>query len=472
MRTADIKTFASEHYPDRPSLRVEWIDDTSANVVYETAEMAASALAAFSLVDSEKLPLISSLQLRAAKPLSTRPEAKLEVRLAVAQDRKQPGARERSRFYLFNPEEDRGEQRHRDKDRRPRGRPNRDDEHGDYRRRRYDRREQDRRRNGDEDGGFDAKMYDDDAGSSGKGMSPTRSERARERRQVRFDHSANGRELFPGRAGRGRDRSRDRSASPDRRPRGDDSMDVDDVRARQRRFRQRSRSPRDRHRPRRVDSGTGQQASTMDVSASDQALPRDIAAELRGHAKPTRDGMELFPQKTNVRQHRRSDAFDAADETADLFAGRMSVPFTDGPGDRRGASSSTTKFRNSGILAEDDGGRSKRLTPPAMDVAEHTRQAPSGAMEEATQEAGGFQIRGAAAGSTKQGRDQGKQGFSIRGAASSGATSEAVTGANGNGTRVKELFPQKKQTYLAQELFSEKLQGRGRRRRKAEDMFY
>jgi hypothetical protein len=42
---------------------------------------------------------------------------------------------------------------------------------------------------------------------------------------------------------------------------------------------------------------------------------------------------ELFPAKTNS-NHRRTDAFDAADETADLFAKRISVPLVDGAQDQ------------------------------------------------------------------------------------------------------------------------------------------
>lgn len=55
------------------------------------------------------------------------------------------------------------------------------------------------------------------------------------------------------------------------------------------------------------------------------------------------------------------------------------------------------------------------------------------------------------------GAAQQDQGFSIRG------------GANHVGT-IRELFPGK--ANLGKELFAEKLQGRGGKRNKAEDMFY
>lgn len=64
---------------------------------------------------------------------------------------------------------------------------------------------------------------------------------------------------------------------------------------------------------------------------------------------------------------------------------------------------------------------------------------------------GGLNIRGLAA---KRASDQ---GFSIK----------------GTGPTVKELFPEKfSGGNVGKELFAEKLEGRGRRRQKAEDLFY
>lgn len=50
------------------------------------------------------------LIIRIARACEAYPNAKLEVRIARMDDVKQKGARERSRFYLFNPEYDRGEE--------------------------------------------------------------------------------------------------------------------------------------------------------------------------------------------------------------------------------------------------------------------------------------------------------------------------------------------------------------------------
>ena len=413
--------------------------------------MATKALTSFSVLASEESLLsISMLQLRAAKPVPGFPDARLEVRLAVITDRKQPGARDRSRFYLFNPQEDPGERRSRDgRDRRKRGRGHANSgEYGDYRRRRYDDDEQRRRRNTDDGGGFDVNLYDDDAGGV-VARDDTRHDsldgdfgRRNSRRYVRFDES-NARELFPEREGRKRNPLRDRSASPYRNSDVDQEMEIDDLSSKRRRFRERSRSPerspRDRntsnHRP-----NTGKElfpGKSVVTTSSDSGVAldfgggiKDISAELRG----VTETKELFPQKAQqISHHRRSGAFDAADETADLFAGRMSVPFTDGATDTRG--------RNPrGVVGEE-------------------------------QRLGEFSIRGAAR------QKQSDRGLSIRGAAAAAAaaTATAAQAMIDVDDDTGLLFPQKAQlasSNAGKELFAEKLLGRGGRRRKAEDMFY
>ncbi|KAL1839561.1 hypothetical protein VTJ49DRAFT_1382 [Mycothermus thermophilus] len=61
-------------------------------------------------------------------------------------------------------------------------------------------------------------------------------------------------------------------------------------------------------------------------------------------------------------------------------------------------------------------------------------------------------------------------GISIRGAASRRGPDQGIA-IKGTGTTVKELFPEKFGN-AGKELFAEKLEGRGRRRQKAEDLFY
>ncbi|KAF4635341.1 hypothetical protein G7Y89_g2760 [Cudoniella acicularis] len=376
-----------QHFSKYSPENVEWIDDTSANLIYENAIIAEDALKAFSTVEIADVSQIPLLQTIFAKSSTANPHANLEVRRAVLGDRKQAGARERSRFYLFNPEYDRAERR-RKMGSGPRKYRDRGD--GGYRSQRYDDWEQQSRVKGDEESGFDASLYDDDEVALAKravrrkndssSESDSRGQRARGRRFAN-------KELFPEREGeRGSGRLRDRSASPIRED-GDD-RDIQRARAEERR---------------------------RDNAASANRLKAQmIKAKLRGSGSPK----ELFPQKTSP-SHRRSGAFDAADETADLFANKMPVPFTDGSRD-------------------DCSPHSLSLAPGLTATTKN--------WDNDT----GFSIRGAAKASPIN-------GFSIKGAASGG---------------VKELFPAHFGDNAGKELFSGKLEGRGRKRQKAEDLFY
>nr|POF16346.1 hypothetical protein CFP56_23864 [Quercus suber] len=97
----DVEDYAAEHYSTDLFKRVQWIDDNHANFVYDTEAAAEEALQAFSAEEVE-----DRLEFRPAKPLSTHPDVKLEIRQAVLSDVKAPGAKDRSRFYLLNPEFD------------------------------------------------------------------------------------------------------------------------------------------------------------------------------------------------------------------------------------------------------------------------------------------------------------------------------------------------------------------------------
>ncbi|EKD20557.1 uncharacterized protein L3040_004152 [Drepanopeziza brunnea f. sp. 'multigermtubi'] len=373
LTTKDILAFASEHYDLHRPVRVEWIDDTSANLIYDTPEIAQAALVAFAAVEAPDVSQLPTLQAIPAKAFPLHPDTKLVVRLAVVGDRKQAGARERSRFYLFNPEHDPAERR-KQSNRGPRN--YRDREDGGYRSQRYDDNEQERR---ERESNFDASLYDDDAAaiaqradrSTRRGPPSSSENRGREDRGGRYPKAA-GRELFPSRDDRGSGRLRNRSASPTRDRAG--AQDIVEARIAERR---------------RINN---------EVASANRVKAQAIKAQLR-EASATK---ELFPQKVSPK-HRRSAAFNAADEAADLFASRMPVPFMDGSSDSRA---------RGGSLAS-------RIT-----------------------------IRGSALSPSSQ-------GFNIKGA-----------------SRVKELFPATLGDNSGKELFSEKLEGRGRRRQKAEDLFY
>jgi hypothetical protein len=378
LTTKDIRTFALEHYGENAPEHIEWIDDTSANLVYETEEVALQALKALVGTDIADISSIPLLQTIAARPFAEHPNTNLEVRRAVITDRKAPRARDRSRFYLLNPEHDPAERRKRGGG--AGGKRYRDRDDGGYRSQRYDDREQENRLKGDEAAGFDASLYDDDADALARRSARNRPDSISDSdsggRRVRFRGAA-GKELFPGSAGgRGSGRLRDRSASP---LRDDSRPESSEGYARSRQSRQRKPNP----------------------AASENRLKAQL---IKAGLRATSSTKELFPQKDQ-----RSGVFDATDETADLFANKMPVPFVDGSSDRLSSKSSTDKWDT--------------VT--------------------------GFSIRGAS-------KAPAAQGFSIKGAASGG--------------QVKELFPAHFGDNAGKELFG--LEGRGRRRQKAEDLFY
>lgn len=393
LTSSDLKSFASEYFNEELQ-QIEWIDDTSANLVYATPEVALRALRAFSAVDLGDCDLrqLPPLQLFPAKPYATNPETKLEVRLSVGSDRKRAGARDRSRFYLFNPEYDPSERKKRDFHSRRRRREYRDRDEGGYHRQHRD--------------DFDASMYDDSdvaRASRSHGRQDSKSSVSSEDfngdiiRQARFPRGV-GKELFPDRVnGTGRGRLRDRSASPKRE--SDDDRFVGKHPARRSRLRE-----------------------TTQSSTANRLQAQTIKSRL---IKMEPGPKELFPQKISISRY-RSDPLEEADITADLFAKKMPVPFVDGsndisPGGRDLTSRISRNELENRISTSDTGVRN------------------------------GYNIRGVAKQATE---------ISIKGIAATAKVS------------VKELFPNKLGLNSGKELFSEKLEGRGRTRRRAEDMFY
>ena len=101
LTTSDIKLFSWEHYPNKSPPRVEWIDDASANLVFEEEKIALQALHHLTLPSDDNKPLPLS-RLRPAKVLSTHPSSSLYVRIAAITDQKRPRAYEASRYNSFN----------------------------------------------------------------------------------------------------------------------------------------------------------------------------------------------------------------------------------------------------------------------------------------------------------------------------------------------------------------------------------
>lgn len=375
--TSDVERFSTEHFPTE-SPRVEWIDDTSANLIYDKEETALIALEHFTFTsDDIALSPSTPLRIRAAKSLSTHPGSNLLVRIAVTTDQKAPRAYEASRFYMMHPEYDPREQRRREGNYKS---------NGDYCRKRYSDDEKKRWIQRDNTDGLDPNIYDD-SGSSSRRDSIV-SQRAEGRRNARRQ----GDSYRPARSPRNSG-SRDRSVSPDRRHKMSPTS-----------YRSRDPHPIPHENNGKelfpAKSALGRGAG---VNGKDLFSNKLLATGLK---------KELFPDKANTTtNHRRSDAFDAADETADLFASGLSVPFTDGP--------NKTGRRLPERVAEKDGG---------------------------------LRIRGLS-------RQQ-DPGISVRG----GATTDPI------GT-IKEFFPGKAASNAGKELFAEKLEGRGMRRNRAEQFY-
>ena len=394
LTTEDIKSFVSEHYESPSFQRVEWIDDTSANLNFEKETDAFQALEAFSNYPLDYSSALPSTELREAKAFLRRPDANLQIRIALVTDRKQARAHEASRFYLMHPEADPRERKKRDRG-------------SDLRQRRQDDSRRQRRKDDEEVESFDASMYDDDAGALAKRIT------GRASRRTSGSYSGAGSE-FEGRDRRRVDRyrprsSRDRSASPETNP-----------------WRTRKRTPPPAYH------------ASDPFPTPPTNLGKELFAPKSGIISESNNGSrELFPNKSSAAGikkelfptkksggHRRSDAFDAADETADLFANRLAVA-------QPGTGTGGKRYIN-GVLQQSSHGA-------ALSGSERTNESST-----TPASGGGISVRGAST-----------QGVSIKGFA--------------EGSK-KELFPQKIGN-AGKELFSEKIQGRGGRRNRAEDMF-
>ncbi|KAK1756901.1 hypothetical protein QBC47DRAFT_421998 [Echria macrotheca] len=381
----DVKTYLQQHNGSGQFERIEWIDDSSANLIFKSESAAQEALVALATVpiaDPTQLPALEAL---AAKPYSSKPDSMLQIRFSVAGDKKVSGAAQRSRFYLLHPEYDPEERRRRGEF--PKGKY-RDRDEG-YRRDRRDRRDGRRRdyRDDDEDEEpFDVNLYDDNPSALAQrtlGRRPPSRRRsvssisAGSDQERQYSRRNREKELFPDRRGGDSRRSRARSASPVRDRDGDAHMEDERARnAASLRSREKGRSLQER--PSRDNSGR-------------ENSPRELFPEKTARAK------ELFPTKLSSGTTTGKAQMDQVDDTTILASAKLS----------------------------------DRIT---------TRPAASG----------GLNIRGLAA---KRASDQ---GLAIK----------------GTGPTVRELFPGKFGSNAGKELFAEKIEGRGRRRQKAEDMFH
>ncbi|KAH8754874.1 hypothetical protein F5883DRAFT_719050 [Diaporthe sp. PMI_573] len=387
-----LKQYVSANVGGKGADRIGWVDDSSANLVFNSESAAQDALKLLAAVEILDVTQLSPLEVLPVKPIPEKPEVALQVRFTLESDRKVKGAAQRSRFYLLNPEWDpeteEGRRRREGRDRRYRDREDR----GGYRRSgrgRYDDRNEDEREP------FDVSLYDDDTGARARHDTP-RGRRRRDSRSPsdpaesdRYRPLNAGKELFPNKKPRDALRSEREASSRDR-----------------------SRSP-----------ARDERDAMMDDLAKDREVQRNrvTARSLKERisSRPTHSIRELFPNKVSNGSKAQMDQV-----PADVLAGMLRLSY-DGSAE---FPSSFSAFRSQAP--------SQRIKMVTINFADRV-----------TDPSNGISIKGLAA----------QQGISIKGSANK-----------------KELFPEKLGGNLnaGKELFAGELDGRGRRRQKAEDLYF
>ena len=443
LNTNQIEQWMGEYVSPDLFRRVQWIDDTSANLIFDTEVAAADALNALSAVEGSE-----PLELRKAKELSTHPEQNLQVRLAIVTDVKTKGAKERSAFYLWHPEWDpdtRNNVRHENRKRRfvdDAGR-----ERSKYRRRDW---EDDRfqRRGSRDQGNFTEDMYDEGGTSS----APPDNRRASSgseysRRKVTFDD-----DLF---GSKQTGRLRDRSASPGRE--GDGRYGFREDQPRRRPARPRSATPPGIRKNR-------ENRAARDGMRKELFPDKPTSALSSGHhsdrpSTPTSGGgaRELFPEKQSTPNHRRQDGRDLPLGEVVQFMGEYSLDGACDEDEHRtyGGRNSGARPSSSRSNQTERGERGKgRDLFARINGGSDARESGRLSREDDM----GISIKGSA----KMGGG-GDQGFSFLGASKEGQQKT-------ESPLVKELFPLNKNA-PKKDLFDGRIKGRASGRRRAEDLF-
>ncbi|KAI1462503.1 hypothetical protein F4805DRAFT_137081 [Annulohypoxylon moriforme] len=291
MNPDDVKSYVAEHFPDEPVKRIEWIDDSSANLLFSSGSVAARALNSLIVEDVQASTQLPPRKTINAKSFSKKPEVALQVRLAVMADKKQAGAASRSRFYLLNPGYDPEERWRRSEARRYRDRDGDGYGHRRAREPRYQEVEDQ----------FDASLYDDDEATLTNRALQSRPYRRRSYASDTSDdrwgrdsyRSENrGKELFP-------QNSSGRSGPQ----------------------RQRSASPRNRDDDERMDDATNGGSANRN---------RDRARAIKSRLSRTNRTRELFPDEPTTEAGRLGDS---VEDTTTLLSKGIMLPLMDGSND-------------------------------------------------------------------------------------------------------------------------------------------
>nr|OQO31916.1 hypothetical protein B0A51_01111 [Rachicladosporium sp. CCFEE 5018] len=446
LTTARIEAAVREYCDMTLYGKLQWIDDTSANLVFDTDDAAASAMAALAEVEES-----DALALRAVKAFNELPETQLQMRYATESDVKVKGAKDRSRFYLMNPEYDPENRiRKRRYDDRGRGSGGR----GGYnnKRPRMDRGYSDvderlARRGSGQGTPFNEDLYDD---APSPRPAPLRD--SIPRRDSYASSEGHGRTLRQYEptldllAGKSNGRlQRDRSASPARD--GDGRFGFSEEQPYRKTARHRSRSPF-----RRPVSRDQDNRNTLEQRRKELFPSRPSSALTNGTAKPdlfdrtaaTNSAKELFPDKA---QHKRQDARVVGHNELATAIGKYHL---DGVDESPHTYDQAGPDRASGRAEKPKAGRDlfARINGGSGNGDGRLRQGDQVAVE-------GFSFKGA-------GAEKADSDFSIRGASA----------AKGSGL-ARELFPVKTgvQVNGKPDLFEGRLGGRTNGRRRAEDLF-
>lgn len=307
MSTDNIRTFASDYYADADPY-VQWVDDTSVNLVYKDKTHARKAMLSFTQQETSAEEIVNNpFELRTAKTLITSPGSMLTIRVAKMADRKKKNAHEASRYYLMHPEADPA-----DRIQRHRGRG----DAGDYKRRRFDDREHRRRKHQDDKedptNDFEASMYDDapsEKPERGRGDLFSRITKTRARSASPVGNSNSLSESEDGKSRRRRP-YRNRDSPPPRRRNNNRDLELFDA-------------PEDTGRMRsdnldsfsRREKAPPSKPSNMTSYEANQGVARQLRADLKA-----------AQAQSPVRSHRRSRAIDTRveEDLAERF-GRKSL---------------------------------------------------------------------------------------------------------------------------------------------------
>lgn len=444
-----LRTYLSHHIGGKGADRIEWVNDTSANLVFASDAAAQEALVALCAVEIADPTQLTPSEVLPAKLLPEKPEVALQVRFAVESDRKERGAAQKSRFYLFHPEWDPETEEGRRKRESYRNKRYRDrDDHRleSSNRRNSARGRYDDRFRDEAPDEFDVNLYDDDAGALSRRVrdSPRRDQGRRRDSRSSSDHSERprhtnrDRELFPNsrpkeplRSERGT-HTRDRSASPARDDRSAMEDDLAKDREAMRSNREKARSIKERIHTKGGGSGT-RELFPGGSGGKKELFPADTKKELFPDRAAGRGGAQM----DSVLEGMRSLSYDGA------------VDFPDGR---------YTPFSSSS-------------SPSSTSSPVGSRRLPRG---------GGYNCTWSQVPLTYHATDTNVNAggmLSIRGTSRQGGGMMTI---KGSAKSVKELFPNKfsgdshvtSSNNSGRELFADKAEGRGRRRQRAEDLFH